>query len=118
MRHTFHKYERLCSRRLIDDLFAGGAKSFSVFPLRAVFKHGEGANTQVLVSVSKRRLRHAVDRNRAKRQVREAYRLNKDILQKDCLLIAFVWLPDTPVSTERVMRSMRTLLLRINETDC
>ncbi|MCR4994327.1 MAG: ribonuclease P protein component [Bacteroidales bacterium] len=36
--------------------------------------------TQVLISVSKRHFKHAVDRNRAKRQIREAWRLYRDIL--------------------------------------
>ena len=36
---------------------------------------------QLLISVPKKRFKHAVDRNRVKRQVREAYRKNKSLLE-------------------------------------
>ena len=61
-----------------------------------------------MVSVPKRCLKHAVDRNRVKRQVREAYRTNKHLLQPkegQALLIAFIWmdnqLHDGPAWSER-----------------
>jgi ribonuclease P protein component len=38
MRATFKKSERICSKRIIDRIFAGGSKSFAVYPLRAVFQ--------------------------------------------------------------------------------
>ena len=117
MRHTFRKSERLCSRKQIDDLFGGGAQSVSTFPIRAVFKTSETSPTQTLMSVSKRRLKHAVDRNRAKRQMREAYRLNKELLQTPTpLRVAFVWLSGEPVASERVVRAMRSVLNKINES--
>lgn len=79
--HGLSKRERLCSRKAIDALFScAGSMSLSVYPIRAVFRHTEEAGTRILVSVSKKRFRHAVDRNRVKRQLREQYRLHKDIL--------------------------------------
>ncbi|MCF0183777.1 MAG: ribonuclease P protein component [Bacteroidaceae bacterium] len=117
MRHTFRKSERLCSRKQIDDLFGGGAQSVSAFPIRAVFKPSDTAPTQTLMSVAKRRLRHAVDRNRAKRQMREAYRLNKEMLHVPSpLRVAFVWLSAEPVESGRVVRAMRSVLQKINES--
>lgn len=77
-RKTFSKEERLCSKRLIEDLFHSGS-SFFIFPYRVVFLQVEGASVvQVLLSVSKRRFRHAVHRNLLKRRMRECYRLQKD----------------------------------------
>lgn len=76
--HSFPKSERLCSRKAIEALFASGNRSFTAFPLRVVYRQAE--ETQLLISVSKRHFKHAVDRNRAKRQIREAWRLNRDIL--------------------------------------
>ena len=61
-------------------MFEGGvSKSFSIFPIRVVYmpvEQGE-APASILISVSKRRFKRAVKRNRVKRQIREAYRMNK-----------------------------------------
>jgi len=76
-RKTFSKEERLCSKRLIDDLFHNGS-SFFIYPYRVVFLRVAGmSKVQVLLSVSKRRFRHAVHRNLLKRRMRESYRLQK-----------------------------------------
>lgn len=80
--YTFSKEEHLCSKRLISLLFAKSS-SFNLYPLRFVYYTPENlppGSTQVLISVSKRYFKRAVDRNRLKRQIREAYRLNKHIL--------------------------------------
>ena len=76
---------------------------------------------QILVSVPKRRLHHAVDRNRMKRQVREAFRLQKHPLthllatQDRHLAIAFVCMADTLYDTHQIERSMAKILRRITE---
>ncbi len=142
---AFPKSERLCSRKAIEALFAGGNRAFSAFPLRVVYRvipqvPSPSLSPQVLISVSKRHFKHAVDRNRAKRQIREAWRLNRDILspssgsvsdglsvgtpppaidsntlQPHSLHIAFIWLADTPQPSDLVHRKMRNLLHRITE---
>ena len=79
-RYTFPKEEHLCRKKLIDELFSKQGSSFGVYPLRIVWIKTEAptnAPPQVLISVSKRTFKRAVDRNRIKRLVREAYRLNK-----------------------------------------
>lgn len=84
-RYTFSKEERLCSKRLIALLFSKGS-SFNVYPLRFVYHTPQDAplgQPQVLISVSKRYFKRATDRNRLKRQIREAYRLNKHILYQN-----------------------------------
>src|SRR3546814_12106779 len=69
--------ERLFSIRLIDSLFHSGS-SFFIYPYRVVFLRVDGSSTiQVLLSVAKRRFRHAVRRNLLKRRMRECYRLQK-----------------------------------------
>lgn len=75
------KNEKLKSRKQIDALFAGG-KTFMSFPLRvsyqlAPIEEGEKSGIQIGVSASKRNFKRAVDRNRIKRLLREAYRLQK-----------------------------------------
>jgi ribonuclease P protein component len=81
--HSFPKEERLHSKKLIAELFSKGS-SFNLYPLRFVLlKQTEPSATppQVLVSVSKKYFKKAVDRNRLKRQLREAYRTHKHLLQ-------------------------------------
>ena len=85
MRYTFGKSEKLKSRKLIGRLFEDG-KSVKKFPVRLVFlqtSHTSESPVQVGFSVPKRNFKHAVDRNRIKRLLREAYRLQKgDLYQR------------------------------------
>ncbi|GAA4382701.1 ribonuclease P protein component [Hymenobacter koreensis] len=77
--YVFPKEEHLCRKKLIDELFGRGS-SFGLYPLRIVWLPLPAPSTeppQVLVSVSKRNFKRAVDRNYFKRLMREAYRLNK-----------------------------------------
>ena len=79
-RNTFPLKEHLKSKSVIDRLYAEGA-SVTSYPLRAVFLE-QSADKQestaaLLISVAKRRFRHAVDRNLMKRRIREAYRTEK-----------------------------------------
>jgi ribonuclease P protein component len=82
---TFPKQEKLKSRKIIKDLFDKGS-SFYLYPFKIVFiKISEvpsPALPQILFSVSKRNFKRAVKRNRIKRLLREAYRLNKQELIK------------------------------------
>ena len=120
---TFNKRERIVSRKLIEQLFSKGSSfSVSVFPLRiVVMETARVANDvpiQVLVSVSKRHFKHAVDRNRVKRQVREAYRHHKQILtekvqQTQTLAIAFIWLADEHYDSATVEKSVKRLLGKV-----
>jgi ribonuclease P protein component len=77
--YTFRKEERLCSKKLIEELFSKG-KSFSYYPFIIYYRKNQIPGrypVQVLVTVSKKKLRKAVDRNLMKRRIREAYRLLK-----------------------------------------
>lgn len=78
--YTFKKEERLCNKKLIDELFHNGS-SFLCYPFKAswllVDDAAQTTSAQVLISVSKRRYKRAVDRNLIKRRLREAYRLQK-----------------------------------------
>lgn len=81
-RYHFKKEDKLKSRKAIEELFAKG-KSFSSFPFRVVWLNGNEKTTlQAGVGVSNRNFKKAVDRNRIKRLMREAYRLQKNELQQ------------------------------------
>ncbi len=81
--NSFTKSERLKSRKVIESLFKAG-HSFAAYPLRLVWAPVElqEHNARILfsLSVSKRNFKTAVARNRIKRKVREAWRLNKNKL--------------------------------------
>ncbi|MBR9915148.1 MAG: ribonuclease P protein component [Algicola sp.] len=81
MSFSYPKKEKLKSQKLIELLFSEG-KSLSVYPLRMVYlktEFDEDTQFKTGVSVSKRHFKSAVDRNRIKRLLREAYRLNKTV---------------------------------------
>ena len=126
-RYTLNKSERLCSKKLIERLFGGGNKSFPAFPLRVVYMplapEENTADASILISVPKKRFKHAVDRNQVKRQVREAYRHNKHILldalkaqeAPTSMVLAFIWLDNKIHSTEEVAYKVKKLLMHIAE---
>lgn len=118
------KQERMVSRKLMETLFGGGGQSMIAYPLRVVYMKRErqagDAPVQILVSVSKKRFRHAVDRNRVKRQVREGYRKHKHILweavtDSEQLLLALVWLSDRHQATQEVESRLTGLMQRVAE---
>lgn len=81
MPFTYTKKDKLKSKKQIDALFTNG-KTVTVYPLRLVYRETTFNDDSVLkagVSVSKRLHKTAVSRNRIKRLLREAYRLNKPL---------------------------------------
>lgn len=79
--NTLPKSEILSKRDEISALMKGG-KSFAKHPVRVVYNHvaAEAPEVKVFFSAPKRNFKRAVDRNRIKRLMKEAYRLNKTIL--------------------------------------
>ena len=115
----------MVSQRLIDQLFGGGCShSLAAYPLRAVYlakeRHGADTPVQLLISDPKKHFHHAVDRNRVKRQVREAWRRHKQqlvaALPNDVqMLVALIWLTDNQLTTAAVEQRVTSLIQRISE---
>lgn len=124
MRHTLPKEERLSWKRHIDYLFEQG-KSFIAYPLRVVYVvmvAGElKAPASFLVSVSKKKFKRAVKRNRVKRQVREAYRTRKADLfttldqNGKSLLVAFLYLEKETLPSSSIDKAMVKALRTLGE---
>lgn len=117
-RFTLSKEERLCSRKALEKLFEGSNKSMLNYPIRAVFQETEETGIRIMVSVSKRFFKRAVKRNRIKRQLREAFRLNKHLLRpaNGGVNIAFLWNSNDLLPTAKVMEKMQILLNKVNES--
>jgi ribonuclease P protein component len=123
MAPTFSKKERIVSNLLIETLFGqGNSESLAAYPIRVIYTQIEQqqdcAPVQILISVPKKRFKHAVDRNRVKRQVREAYRHHKQLLYNKVeegkqLLVAFVWLSDKHMPSSEVEKKIKMLLEKI-----
>lgn len=115
-----YKKEKLCSPTAIDALFArsGGASAALSYPLRAVWRRREERRAecpQFVVIVPKKRVRHAVDRVALRRRIREAYRLNRDLLEGAGRVdIAFMWVGETTGRYSSIERAMQRLLRRVN----
>lgn len=124
MRHTLPKEERLSWKRHIDYLFEQG-KSFIAYPLRVVYVVMEAgelkAPASFLVSVSKKKFKRAVKRNRVKRQVREAYRTRKTDLfttldqNGKSLLVAFLYLEKETLPSSSIDKAMVKALRTLGE---
>ncbi len=120
----------------MEDLFSCG-ESLYEFPLRVVwrklshqqlkdsFRAGIPAKIgtmQMLITVPKRKLRHAVDRVLMRRRIREAYRLNRlpikeKMISRDgeeILCIAFIYIADKTLPYATVEEKMNRLLSKLN----
>ena len=115
---TLTKKERITGKNKIDNLFTNG-KSFLKYPLKIVYIECESDSeypASILISVPKKRLKLAFKRNKIKRLIREAYRLNKNTIVNDLLCsekqinIAFVYVKDDLTNYETIERSMRKVL--------
>ena len=117
MRNKLPKKTKLCSLTAIDALFASGNGALA-YPLRAVWLPSEQPGVRFLISVPKRRLRHAVDRVAMRRRIREAYRLLRPQLPESLQLnIAFIYVANARVDSARIHAAMARLLKELQPND-
>jgi ribonuclease P protein component len=115
----FPKRERLHSRKLIKELFDKGS-SFFIYPFKVICLPYPAIETnQVLISVSKKKIKKAVHRNLMKRRIKEAYRLNKWLLkpsERPKQLIALVYVSSDLMAYDEVQRKISKCLKKIIQT--
>lgn len=81
-RYFFKRESKLKSRKIIQQVFAEG-KSFTIYPIKAIWLPSNEVHFfQTGISVSSRYFKKAVDRNKIKRLIREAHRLQKNSLEE------------------------------------
>ncbi|HLP32953.1 MAG TPA: ribonuclease P protein component [Bacteroidia bacterium] len=101
VRLSFSKKHRLCSTKLIEQLYSKPSASSYLFPFKVSCLYTrlpEDVSLQTLISVSSRKFKHAHDRNRIKRQIREILRHQQPLIhqllhkqnKQAALLITFV----------------------------
>lgn len=123
-RNTFSKEERLCSKKVIEDLFENG-KSVFIHPLKLIYKitpTDKKSPVRVMMVVPKKNFRKAHDRNRIKRLMRESYRLQKHDFYDFCITynrhfaIALVYVAKSEADFKEIFFKTGKLLKLVKET--
>jgi ribonuclease P protein component len=117
-RYFLKKEHKLKSRKAIDLLFTKG-KSFTNYPFRICWQIVEEKGLKVGFTASSKNFKHATDRNRIKRLMREAYRLQKNNLQEKMALnnkglhLFFIYTSKEIPKYEFVFEKLTSILQRI-----
>lgn len=137
MRYTLGKDEKLRHKSLVDGVFKSGETVYD-YPLRLTYRilstedlESNFRNTvpdgigslQMLITVPKKKLRHAVDRVRMRRLIRETYRLNRPALKEAVagspkvrtLSMAFIYLQGEKTDYAVIEKKMKRLLEELKE---
>jgi len=112
----FGQDKKLKSRKRIENLFAEGNR-FSKFPITAVyfFDRQRPESYKIAVSVPKKKIRKAVERNLIKRRIREVFRLNQHKLKPDCgLEVMFIFTGNELLSFAVIEKSILFLIDSLN----
>lgn len=118
--YSFPKAEKVWGKKNVDELFAKGRWS-SAGELRycwvvpAVNEESAGTPpSRAMVSVPKKFFKRAVKRNLLKRRIREAYRLQKGILEGKCVSVLFSYGTDQVMDFERIYSLVGEILKTIS----
>jgi ribonuclease P protein component len=117
---SFKKEERLHYRKDIQELFDKGS-SFYLYPFKVIYIEEDFVEIpvpqQILISVPKRKFKKAPDRNRIKRQIREAYRHHKYLIAPEKLnknlRIAYIYTTDKMMPSNVLTKKLKSTLERL-----
>jgi ribonuclease P protein component len=115
VRSTFPKAERLSKEKWIQELFEKGS-SFYLYPFKIIYRTHPDPTlpNQVLITVSSRQFKRAVDRNLIKRRIREAYRTQKATLKQSSIIFAFVYTAKEILPFGELKPKLLTALTKLN----
>lgn len=105
----FKREERLKSEVDISKLFRDGGKGF-VYPFKFLVLKSSSNKSKILISVPKRTHKHAVDRNRVKRLVRESYRQNKSVIMCEGLNIGLIYIAKEILEYCVIEKAIKTIV--------
>lgn len=85
MKHSFKKSERLKSKIAISKVYSHGLilKKYPIMAKYLPISFDDQSNLKVLISVPKKRIAKATDRNKIRRQIKEAFRVQKHLVKNE-----------------------------------
>jgi len=123
--NKYSKNEKLKSKKAIDNLFNKG-KSINAFPIRVMYVQKPELENSLInagVTVSKKNIKLAVNRNLIKRRMREAYRLNNNELKSYLkntnieLNVMFIYSSKEILPYEVIENKIKVLLMHLSEME-
>ena len=117
--HSFSKVVRLTGKKSIKELFDSGS-SFYVHPFKVTYKvQAEPMEfDRVMVTVPKRIFKKVVTRNKIRRRIKEAYRLNRHLLLKGQTInfnIAYIYVAKESLPYKLIERKLIESLNRLQD---
>lgn len=123
MKQSFHKYERLKSKKQIEFLFSNG-KHLKSSPIKVIYfiteKNEIHTTNKAMFVVPKKLFKHATDRNKLKRRMKECYRLSKHELiahfdsKHQVVLLSFIYTNKTLENYEQIRFGINKLLSKLS----
>lgn len=119
MNYRLPKSDRLYADKLIKELFNEGS-SFFLYPFKVLFYvkgQSDNGTGQVLFSVSKKKIKKAVGRNLVRRRIKEAYRLNKSLLelQGKQISIGLIYVSSDLMEFAEIQPKMISILKKLSQ---